>query len=101
MTLIEQLLVAMVPVVLVTVGTAIYLNRRRSDRLYQRLFGLDDDPEDEGYIPMISEQVEDIDKNVTELNHTRIDTIEEQLNNVHSRIDELNKRMAEQEDEED
>jgi len=93
MSLTRQLVIAIVPVLVVSTATAIYLNRRRSDRLYQRLFGINNDPTDEGYIPDMDRRLDSIDENVNDLNHRRIDDIEERLDALHDSV------LALQEDE--
>jgi len=100
MPLLTQLLIAILPVLILSTGTAIYLNRRKSDRIYQRLFGLEDDPADKGYIPEMDAKVETINQNVKELNHQRINDIEKQLDGVQSSIENLQTRMDTQEDDE-
>jgi len=101
MSLIEQILIAVVPVLMMTIGTAIYLNRRRSNKLYQRLFGMEDDPADDGYIPEMNEAMERIDENVHNLNHNRIDHIEERLDGLGESINKLDDRlMVEERDDE-
>jgi len=92
-SLASQLLIAVVPAAAIAAAGAIYLNRRRSDRLYQRLFGMDDDPDDEGYIPQMNTRVQSIDENVRELNHERIDTIEGRLDDLQDSIETLEARL--------
>jgi len=94
MPLVEQLLIAIVPVTVATAGTAIYLNRRRSEKLYQRLFGINNDPTDEGYIPDMDRRLDSIDENVRDLNHRRIDDIEERLDDLHDGLASLEENMA-------
>jgi len=101
MSLIAQALIALLPVLVVTTATAIYLNRRRSNKLYQRLFGLSHDPADDGYIPEMNNRVESIDKNVRELNHDRIDKIEDRLNTLQDSITVIDKRLSENEESDD
>jgi len=96
--LLTHILIGVIPVLIVTTGTAIYLNRRKSDRLYQRLFGLEGDPADDGYIPTMNERVENINKNVKELNHDRIDTIENRLDELSEDIGILDSRLIEEEE---
>jgi len=98
MTLVAQLLLAIVPVLLVTTGTAIYLNRRKSDRLYQRLFGLQDDETDDGAMHDLFQKIDSIDENVHELNHRRIDDIEARLDTLQESISGLETRLAEEEE---
>jgi len=98
MSLLTQALIALLPVLVVTTATAIYLNRRKSDRLYQRLFGLSDDPADDGYIPEMNDRVESIDENVHELNHHRIDDIEDRLDTLQASMSSVEQRLTETED---
>lgn len=57
--------------VALTLGGAVYFNRRRLNRLWQRLFGMDDDETDEGYIVEID---------------TKLDTLQEQMNEQHRQV---------------
>jgi len=97
MPLLEQLLLAVLPLVVATAGTAIYLNRRKSDKLYQRLFGLEDDPTDDGAMHDITNQLDGIDSNVRELNHERIDNIEERLDKLGESIGMIRERLDDRE----
>jgi len=97
MSLIEQTLIAITPLLLATVGTAIYLNRRKADKLYQRMFGLKDDDTDSGAMNEMDAKLEDIGKNVRELNHERIDNIEERLDTLQESITSLEERLTEEE----
>jgi len=98
MPLVEQLLIAVVPALILTTGGAIYLNRRKSNRLYQRLFGMGDDAADDGYIPSMNKRVESIDKNVKDLNHRRIDDIEERLDSLGESIETIETRLTVEEE---
>jgi len=98
MTLLTQMLIALLPVVVVTTATAIYLNRRKSDKIYQRLFGLSDDPTDNGAMHELSDKIDSIDTNVKDLNHRRIDDIEDRLDTLQESMSALDARLAKEED---
>jgi len=98
MAAVTQIAIAVIPVLILSTASAIYLNRRRSNRLYQRLFGMDDDPADEGYVPAMTERMETIDANVKELNHQRINDIEDRLDDLQAGLSTL---QAHYEDDED
>jgi len=100
MALLTQIVIAVVPIIVVVTGTAIYLNRRRSNRLHQRLFGLESDPADDGYIPEMDRMMNEIDANVKDLNHRRIDDIEERLDTLQESIHSLESRITDQEGDE-
>jgi len=100
MGLLTQVVIAVVPVIIVVTGTAIYLNRRRSNRLYQRLFGLESDPADDGYIPEMNHMVNEIDENVKELNHRRINDIEVRLDELQDSISSIESRIPDPKDDE-
>jgi len=97
--LINQILLAVVPVLLLATGTAIYVNRRKSEKLYQRLFGLEDDPQDEGYIPTMSTRLDEINDNVNELNHQRINNIEDRMDTLSERIGDVQAHLKGEKDE--
>jgi len=97
MPLVEQLLIAVVPALILTTGGAIYLNRRKSNRMYQRLFGMGEDAADDGYIPTMNKRVESIDENVKDLNHNRIDDIEERLEDLRKSMETIETRLTEEE----
>lgn len=60
--LLEDIIITLTPVVLSVVGTAIYMNRRRINKLYQRLFGMSEDDTDRGYIVRINNTIQEINK---------------------------------------
>jgi len=96
-SILTQLTLAIVPVVVVSGATAIYLNRRKSNMLYQRLFGLSDDPTDNGAMQDITVKVDSIDENVKDLNHNRIDDIEERLEDLRKSMETIETRLTEEE----
>jgi len=100
MGLLTQIVIAVVPVIVVVTGTAIYLNRRRSNKLHQRLFGLESDPADKGYIPEMNDMVNEIDANVKDLNHRRIDDIEARLDELQDSISTLERQISNKSDDE-
>jgi len=93
MTLLTEILIAVVPLLIVTTATAIYFNRRRSEKLYQRLFGFADDPQDEGAISEMNEKMKSIDANVKDLNHRRIDDIEGRLDTLQDGLESLESKF--------
>jgi len=101
MSLLTDAIIALIPLIVVTAAGAIYLNRRRSNKLYQRLFGLDDDPADVGYIPQMSEKMDNISENVEELNHRRITDIEDRMDGLDDRLGEIQRHLREYPDEDD
>jgi len=96
MALLTQIIIGVIPVLILTTASAIYLNRRRSNKLYQRLFGLDSDPADEGYIPTMKERMESIDENVKELNHHRINNIEDRMDGLDDRLDAIQTHLQDE-----
>lgn len=44
--------------IVLILGTAIYLNRKKLNSLYQRLFGMEADTSDEGYIIEMNEKLD-------------------------------------------
>lgn len=49
-----------------SVAGAVYLNRRRLDRLYQRLFGLDEDDLDDGVLREIDQKLDRVETRMDE-----------------------------------
>lgn len=46
--------------VIATIGGGVYSNRQKINMLFQRLFGMDADPGDEGYIEEMNEKLDEI-----------------------------------------
>jgi len=89
MSLLTDLVIAVAPILVVATASAIYLNRRSLNQLYQRLFGLDDDPADDGYIQEMDRTMNEIHENVEELNHRRITDIEERLDDLDEKTTDI------------
>jgi len=62
------------------------------------MFGLEDDPTDSGAMNDLSSQIQSIDKNLKDLNHHRIDDIEERLDTLQTSIERLDTRLSDEED---
>jgi len=98
-TLLEQALLTLLPILVVTIGTAIYLNRQKTQALYQRLFGLDEDAADDGFLVRMDDKIDIIDEKMDELNHQRINSLETQVEQIHDRIQDLDERLGVEENE--
>jgi len=98
MSVLLKLLVGIVPVALFTFATAVYLNRRRLNKLHQRLFGLDKDPVDDGYILEMNEKMDRIYDNVQELNQRRLDSVEERLETLTENVRDIRKSVRDEEE---
>lgn len=84
-----DVIIALIPVIAVGAATAIYYNRQKTNKLYQRLFGLNEDEIDDGYIIEMTGKLDKMDGKLDELNHHRIKDIEEKLEELQSRLDKL------------
>lgn len=80
--------------VIFVVGGVILYNRKKTDKLYQRLFGLEEDDVDSGYMVNMEKKLEEMDGKLDELNHQRIQDLEVQLEGLENELDELNKRIT-------
>jgi len=97
-SLLEQVLIALLPMIVVSAATAIYLNRQRLNALFQRLFGLDTDSSDDGYLPRLDEKIDILDDKMDELNHERISGLESHVGNIEERLQTLNERLLVEEE---
>lgn len=75
---------------MVFLGTAIYFNRRRLNRLYQRLFGLDADDTDPGYVPEMNEKLDDLREQVDRQQTELSEQMDRQHRQVYEKLDEVN-----------
>lgn len=62
-----------------TLGTAVYLNRRRLNKLWQRLFGMEADATDDGYIIEMDQKLDNL-----------CEQMNEQHQQVYSKLEEMN-----------
>jgi len=97
-SLLEQVLIALLPMIVISAAAAIYLNRQRLNALFQRLFGLDTDNSDDGYLPRLDDKIDILDDKMDELNHQRINALESQVSNVEDRLDRIHERLAVEEE---
>jgi len=82
----ETVLTTLIPLAIIILGTAIYYNRKKTDKLYQRLFGLNADEIDKGYILKMSSDMKNIEEKLDKLNHRRIQDIEIQIDELQSSL---------------
>lgn len=99
--IIRDILIILVPpfisAIAVLIG-AIYYNRRQSNKLYQRLFGLDDDNIDDGYMNKMESKLTTMDGKLDELNHQRIENVEIKLDALENQLEDIDKRLIREEE---
>lgn len=94
---IEAAIIALIPVVSSVIGTAVYYNRKKTNKLYQRLFGLNEDEIDTGYIIEMTNDMDNIEGKIDELNHKRIQNLEVQMEALQNEVERISERLTEEE----
>lgn len=89
----ETTLTALIPLAIIILGTAVYYNRQKTNKLYQRLFGLNADKIDKGYILKMSKDMDSIEEKIDELNQSKIRTIEAQIEELQNDLQAVEENM--------